>query len=60
MRILGHLLMWIGFLTAATATVCQIEFDLLPEKERQLLATLPDSVSLTQGEFGSVDVSSRQ
>ncbi|MDP1560432.1 MAG: hypothetical protein Q8M16_03455 [Pirellulaceae bacterium] len=44
-RLLGHVLLWVGFLAASIAMVMQRELDLLPEAERAAFLTLPAKFS---------------
>lgn len=45
-RLLGHVLLWVGFLAASIAMVMQRELDLLPEVERAAFLTLPADFSV--------------
>lgn len=45
-RLLGHVLLWVGFLAASIAMVMQRELDLLPDAERAALLTLPADFSV--------------
>lgn len=46
LRVLGHSLLWIGFLSASVGMVMQRELDLLPVEERTALLQLPADFSI--------------
>ncbi len=48
MRTLGHILLWLGFISAALAAVFQHELDLLPEAEQTALRELEMESSISQ------------
>lgn len=50
-RMLGHVLLWTGFLAAALATVSQKEIDLLPKTEQETLKKLDDGLSIAKAEM---------
>ncbi len=50
-RLLGHALLWLGFLSAVLATVSQKEIDLLPEAERIDLNSLNGKLAVPKTEF---------
>lgn len=49
--LLGHVLLWTGFLAAALATVSQKEIDLLPKTEQETLKKLDDGLSIAKVEM---------
>lgn len=46
LRLCGHVLLWVGFLTAAVGMLMRRELDLLPESERTALLALPSKTSV--------------
>jgi hypothetical protein len=46
LRLLGHVLLWGGFLSASVAMVSQRELDLLPDEERAMFLSLPADFSV--------------
>lgn len=48
---LGHVLLWTGFLAAALATVSQKEIDLLPKAEQETLKKLDDGLRIAKAEM---------
>ena len=54
MRVLGQILLWAGFISAALAATCQREADFLSEKERAALQRLPSKLNLNADELKSV------
>lgn len=53
-RILGQILLWAGFVSAALAATSQREFDTLPEGEQTALRKLPETLMLNRKELASV------
>ena len=54
MRLLGQILLWAGFISAALAATSQREFDFLPESERAALEQLPTKLRLNVEELKSI------
>ncbi len=50
-RVLGQILLWLGFLSAALAACSQKELDFLPDTEKASLQKLADGASLSQSEL---------
>jgi hypothetical protein len=46
LRILGHVLLWLGFISAAVAMVANKEIDLLPTAEQQVLASIDSGLKI--------------
>lgn len=53
LRILGQILLWSGFLSAALAACSRKEYDFLPKQEKESLARLVDNVSISQAELAT-------
>ncbi|MEM7456299.1 MAG: hypothetical protein AAF456_18270 [Planctomycetota bacterium] len=58
MRILGQILLWAGFISAALASTCQREYDLLPEAERSVLKSLPEDLTIDTDELSAITTKS--
>lgn len=53
-RILGQILLWAGFLSAALATVSNREFDSLSDAEQTSLNRLPSRMSITKSQLETI------
>lgn len=50
-RVLGQILLWLGFLSAALAACSQKEYDFLPDVEKASLKKLADGATISQAEL---------
>jgi len=53
-RITGHVLLWLGFIAAAAAAVCQREVDFLPESEQSALQDLGTDFKIPASQYDLV------